>query len=189
MGAIWKFFSGEDDNPPASEPSAQRTSVWGLLTGQHTPEPYPQRTATAYHEAGHARAAHVGGAAVTGMHVADDCSGLTTWTWKPRWSWGTRHYTREHERRAELVTFVAGQEAECRYLMERHGYSYKEALRKTDSGASTDRKLFKRRAAGTPYTWEGMRDEAHQLVWRDAYTIETNAKPLDRDGDRGGTWA
>ena len=93
------------------------------------------------------------------------------------------------KRRAELISYVAGQEAECWYLMNRHGYSYKEALRATRSGASSDRKDFKEKAKGTGYTFEGMRDEARQLVRRHAYTIETNAKPLDRDGHRGGTWA
>ncbi len=27
IGAIWKFFSGEDDTSPASEQSTQRTSI------------------------------------------------------------------------------------------------------------------------------------------------------------------
>lgn len=189
MGAIWKFFSGEDDAPPAREQSAQRTSLWGLLTGQHTPEPFSQRTAAAYHEAGHARADRVGGATVTGMEVHDDGRGKTTCDWDPLWTWGTRRLTDDEKRRAELISYVAGQETECQYLMDRHGYSYKEALRATHAGASKDREDFKEKAKGTGYTWEGMRDEARRLVRRHAYTIETNAKPLDRDGHRGGTWA
>ena len=49
MGAIWKFFSGEDDTSPATEQSTQRTSIWGLMTGQHAPETFPEQTASAYH--------------------------------------------------------------------------------------------------------------------------------------------
>ena len=188
MGAIWKFFSGEDDTSPASEQSAQRTSVWGFLTGQHAPKTFPEQTATAYHEAGHARAAQVGGATVTGMEVAGG-DGETTWTWNPVWTWGRSRATDDQKRRAELLVYVAGQESECQYLMDRHGYSYKEALRATHEGASSDRKKFKQKAEGTGYTFEGMRKEAHRLVRRHAYTIETNAKPLDRHGRRGGTWA
>jgi hypothetical protein len=125
------------------------------------------------------------------MHVDpdNDEEGETVTTWEPWWTWGTRRTTAEQRQRADLIISIAGQEAECRYLMDRHGYSYKEALRLTDSGASADREKFKKKAAGTVYTWEGMRDEVHRLVRRNAYTIETNAKPLDRNGDRGGTWA
>jgi hypothetical protein len=189
MGAIWKFFSGEDDTPPAPEQSAQRTSLWGLFTGQHTLEPVDERTAAAYHEAGHARAIRVGGEPVKSMEVHDDGHGATKPDRDPYWTWGLRRTTEEQNRRADLVTYVAGQESECQYLMDRHGYSYKEALHATDPGASDDKKEFKERAKGTGYTFEGMRDEARRLVRRHAYTIETNAKALDRDGRRGGTWA
>ncbi len=188
MGAIWRFFSGEDDTCPASEQSAQRTSVWGFLSGQHAPKAVPEQTSAAYHEAGHARAVHVGGATVTGMEVHADGSGKTGWTWDPVWTWDRSRATNEQKRRAELVVYVAGQESECQYLMDRHGYSYKEALQATHAGASSDRRNFKRRAEGTGYTFEGMRGEVHRLVRRYAYTIETNAKPLDRHGRRGGTW-
>lgn len=188
MDAIWRFFSGEDDSCPAPERSAQRTSVWGFLTGQHAQKTFPQ-AASAYHEAGHARAARVGGAAVMGMEVHADGSGKTKWTWNPVWTWELSRATAERKRRADLVVYVAGQESECQYLMDRHGYSYKEALRATHAGAGSGRRDFKRRAEGTGYTFEGMRGEVHGLVRRHAYTIETNAKPLDRHGRRGGTWA
>lgn len=193
MGAIWKFFSGEDDTPPRRKQSARRTSLWGLLTGQHDLKPVDERAATAYHEAGHARAARIGGATVLDMNAYPNGGGLTRWDWKPfrenRWTWGIRRYTEEHKRRAELIIYVAGQESECRYLMDRYGYSYKKALRETDPGASSDRKKFKQSAEGTGYTWESMRGEVHGLVRRHAYTIETNAKPLKRKGHRDGTWA
>lgn len=181
MGAIWKFFSGEDDTVPALEQSPQRTSVWGFLTGQHATRTPPKQTVAAYHEAGHARAARVGGVTVTGMSVDAHGGGWTTW--RPRSDMSSR------ERRAMLVAIVAGQESECRYLMDRHGYSYREALRASHSGASADRQIFKRAAEGTGYTFEDLRDEAHRLVRWHAYTIETNAKPLDQRGIRRGTWA
>ena len=66
---------------------------------------------------------------------------------------------------------------------------HKEALRATHDGASSDRNEFKQKAMGTEYTFEGMHEEAHRLDRRHAYTIETNAMPLDRHGHRGGTWA
>ena len=113
----------------------------------------------------------------------------TTSTWNPVWTWELSRATDEQKRRADLVVYVAGQESECQYLMDRHGYSYKEALRATHAGAGSDRRDFKRRAEGAGYTFEGMRGEVHGLVRRHAYTIETNAKPLDRHGRRGGTWA
>ncbi|HZS20659.1 MAG TPA: hypothetical protein VFA63_06700 [Pseudonocardiaceae bacterium] len=182
MGAIWKFFSGEDDTPPAPEQSARRDL-----------EPVDEHAATAYHEAGHARAARIGGATVLDINAYPNGGGLTRWDWKPfrenRWTWGTRRYTEEHKRRTELTIYVAGQESECRYLMDRYGYSYKKALRETDPGASSDQEKFKQRAEGTGYTWESMRGEVHGLVRRHAYTIETNAKPLKRKGHRDGTWA
>lgn len=181
MGAIWKFFSGEDDAAPVSVQSGERTSIWGLLTGRHATRTPDQRAVTAYHEAGHARAARVGGATVTGMWVKPRGGGHTTWD--------LRRDMSDQERRAMLVAVVAGQEAECRYLMDRYRYSYKEALRESHAHASTDREIFKRAAEGTGYTFEGLRPEAHRLVRWHAYTIETNAKPLARRGHRGGTWA
>ena len=71
--------------------------------------------------------------------------------------------------------------------MDRQGYTYKEALRATHDGASSDRNKFKQKAMGIEYTFEGIREEAHRLVRRHTNTIETNAKPLDRHGHRGGT--
>src|SRR5262249_20346928 len=169
--------------------STQRTSVWGLLTGQHSLKPVSEQTKSAYHEAGHARAAQVGGATVIGMEVHPEGHGKTAWTWKPTWAWGARRTTAEQRRRAELIVYVAGQESECQYLVDRHGYSYKEALRASHAWAGDDRKNFAKKAKGTEYTFEGMRGEARQLVRRYAYTIETNAKALDRHRRRGGTWA
>lgn len=181
MGAIWKFFSGEDDAAPVPVQSAQRTSIWGFLTGQHATKTPDQRAVTAYHEAGHARAIRVGGLTVTGMRVNPHGGGHTTWD--------PRRGMSDQERRGLLVAIVAGQEAECRYLMDRYGYSYKEALRESHAHASGDREIFKREAAGTGYTFEDLRPDAHRLVRWHAYTIETNAKPLARRGHRGGTWA
>ncbi len=180
MGAIWKFFSGEDDAAPTSAQSAERTSIWGFLTGQHATGTPNERTVAAYHEAGHARGYKVAGVTVHGMSVKSDGSGETLW--KPRSGMSDR------QRRALLVAIIAGQEAECRYLMDRHGCSYKEALKRSHSGAEHDRKSFKQRAEGTGYTFEGLRPDAHRLVRWHAYTIETNAKPLSRHGHRGGTW-
>lgn len=98
--------------------------------------------------------------------------------------WGPRS-----ELRDRLVAIVAGQEAECQFLMDRYGHSYQEALRASHSGAAGDRELFKRTAKGTEYTFEGLRGAARRLVRWHAYTIETNAMPLARRGRRGGTWA
>ncbi len=181
MGAIWKFFSGEDDAAPVPAQSAQRASIWGFLTGQHATKNPDQRTVAAYHEAGHARAARVSGMTVTGMWVKSHGGGQTKWVPRPDMT--------DQQRRALLVAIVAGQEAECRYLMDRYGYSYKDALRESHAHASTDREVFKRAAEDTGYTFEGLRPDAHRLVRWQAYTIETNAKPLARRGHRGGTWA
>lgn len=181
MGAIWKFFSGEDDTTLAPEPPEPQTSIWGFLTGQFDKRTPPPHVAAAYHEAGHARAARIAKVTVTGMSVDAHGSGLT--------KWNPRSDMSDRERRAMLVAIVAGQESECRYLMDRCGYSYKEALRQTHSAASADREIFKGAAKGTGYTFEGLRGEAHRLAWWQAYTIETNAKPLARRGQRGGTWA
>lgn len=181
MGAIWKFFSGEDDATPAPDPPEPHTSIWGFFTGEFAERTPPPHVAAAYHEAGHARAARIAKATVTGMSVDAHGSGLTEWE--------RRSGLSDRELRAMLVAIVAGQESECRYLMDRCGYSYKAALRATHSAASDDREIFKRAAEGTGYTFEGLRGEAHRLVRWHAYTIETNAKPLARRGRRGGTWA
>jgi hypothetical protein len=149
MGAIWKFFSGEDDTPPAPEQSARRTSLWGLLTGQHDLEPVDEHAATAYHEAGHARSARIGGATVLDINAYPNGGGLTRWDWKPfrenRWTWGTRRYTEEHKRRTELTIYVAGQEIDMGTPTRRH---YAKPIR---APAATRKNLSKgRRALGTP---------------------------------------
>lgn len=178
MGAIWKFFSGEDDAVSAPEQSVQRSPVWGLLTGAHVTSKPPERLAAAYHEAGHARAIRVGKGTVAWMEVDAHGGGGTMPEWSPR-----------SELRDRLIAIVAGQESECQLFMDRYGHSYKKALEESDPHASTDRKIFKEQAKGSEYTFEGLRGEARRLVRRHAYTIETNAKPLDRRGRRAGTWA
>jgi hypothetical protein len=130
-----------------------------------------------------AHAASVGGFTVTGMWANEDGSGLT------RYNSRKNRKLSDRRRRAALVATVAGQEAEIRYLMEHHGYRYRQALRETHAGAGGDREIFRQMARGTSYTFDGLRPEARSLVkWR-WYTIESNAKPLARRGYRGGTWA
>jgi hypothetical protein len=194
VGALWKFFSGEDDVsnnvPHTGETVHQRTSMWGFITGQHgdtcrlgsrgMTERQIEHEATAYHEAGHGRAACKGGFIVGGMWANPDGSGLTKADGAVR---------DDRSLRAYLVTLIAGQESEIRYLMDRRGYSRAAAERRTHHGASGDRALFAEAAAGTGYTWNGLQDEARRLVKWQAYTIETNARPLARRGRRGGTWA
>jgi hypothetical protein len=196
MGAIWKFFSGEDDtglfeSSQASRPSPvqhQRTTLWGLFTGQHGdsgPIHHPgtgmsqwgiENEATAYHEAGHARAARKARMKVQGMWAFPDGSGLTK-------------VDGAADIKAHLVAIIAGQESEIRYLMDKHGYTRRQAEKRTHHGAGGDRALFEQVAAGTRYTWDGLKGEAQRLVKWHAYTIETNARPLARRGLRGGTWA
>ena len=84
------------------------------------------------------------GATVTAMEVRGG-NGKTTCTWNPFSTWGSRHLTDEQERRAELLVYVTGQESECRYLTDRHGYTHKEAPRATHGGASSDRNEFSKK--------------------------------------------
>lgn len=194
MGALWKLFSGEDDAEPVT---VQRTTLWGVMTGQHPDtttvaprnqtmtEPDIENAATAYHEAGHGRAARRGGFGVAGMWNNGD-SGLTEFSGDV-----DPDPTAQGQRslRKMLIAAIAGQEAEIRYLMEYHGYSRRDAEFRTHHGAGGDRAIFKQAAEGTGYTWEELQGEARSLVKWNWTTIEGNARKLSRRSHRGGTWA
>jgi Peptidase M50B-like len=163
-------------------------SFWGFLTGDHTPTPRSgerqlswedENLATAYHEAGHARAAARAGHRVSRMQIDADHGGVTAFT-------GDVHDGNIED---HLVAFVAGQEAEIDYLMRYHKFSRPEAERHTHHGAGGDRALFAEAAEGTGYTWKKIQGKTQRFVRRHGYTIEQNAKPLARRGRRGGTWA
>lgn len=181
MGAIWKFFSGEDDPPPAAE--APRTTAWGFLTGQHA-EPQQQPVADkqeviAWHEAAHARVARSkGGWSIGGMWADGESeSGLTHIAVD---SSGSVH--------AFLLTCAAGQAGAMRYYRNQ-GYSLRKARELAEEGTGSDRAQFDAAAAGSGCRWDDYVDEAYRIVRRHEYTIEQNAKPLARRGHRGGTWA
>lgn len=193
MGKLWAAFSGEKDpgvfetHRTTTAPPMRRSPFWGFLTGQY--EEYqallqaePEEIeATAYHEAGHARAARKSGFEVGGMWAHQDGSGRTR----------VRIDDLENAKnlRSTLIGLIAGQESEIRYWMGKHHYTRKEAERLTHHAATSDRAQFEQVAKGTGYTWENLQPEARKFVKRNAYTIEQNARPLARRGHRGGTWA
>jgi len=186
MGAIWKFFSDEDEDAtpaqPEPPPAMQRTTVWGFMTGQHAE---PDRSAAgmqeaiAWHEAAHARIARSqGGWAVGGMWADGESeSGLTQVDCE---SGGSVH--------AFLLTCAAGQAGAMRYYRNQ-GYSLRKAKELAAEGTGSDRAQFEAAAAAGGQRWDDYVDEAYRIVRRQEYTIEQNAKPLARRGHRGGTWA
>lgn len=152
---------------------------WKCLTRSNAAGKFSQRAAAAYHVAGQAnRLARVHVATVKAAWVNPDGGGLVMSC--------SRSDMTDQELRGMLIALVAGQEAECRYLMSRDRWcSYRDALRATHFGASVDRETFKQLSEGTGYTFEGLLGEAHRLLrWRE-YPIECIAKSLDRKGFLG----
>jgi hypothetical protein len=147
------------------------------LSGDNKQPPNDDIGAAAYHEASHARAISTSGWNIMGIEVDGEGGGRTGFC-EPR------------DRNLEnyLLGLRAGQAGEVRYLIDR-GYSRRQAERVTAHGASSDRAQFEAAAAGTKFTWDGMRGHADRFVRRHAYTIEKTAKRLGRRGRDSGTWA
>ena len=194
MGRLWEAFSGEKSSGVFEAHrvteltrTVQRSPFWGFLTGQYVDnqpvmEVDPRELeATAYHEAGHARAARKGGFEVGGMWANPDGSGRT----RVR----IDEIGDDRNLRSALLGLVAGQESEIRYWMDKHGYTRKDAEKLTHHAATSDRAAFEQIAEGTGYTWDDFTGPARRLVRNQAYTIEQNAEPLARRGRRAGTWA
>ena len=190
MGWLWQFFSGETDAaPPVSQRNVSRRVREierrnGGLCCTRLAEYYATdqlELATAYHEAGHGRAAVRAGLTVRSMQVfspdsGSDYAGITTMRGDAK------------SLKAALMVGIAGQEAEIRYLREYQGMSRRQAVKATHRGATGDRQIFEEVSEGR-YSWSDLESEARSLVRWNWGTIETNAKKLARRGKLSGTWA